>query len=141
MKSTLLFCLFLLASSLSFSQDVQKYDGRLLKNHGDTITTIYSKNHNYYNFLLFELDFGYEIKLKSDVNASSFTSLNSFKNSSGTTLKKGDIVKGIFNFKEWGIVLKQNEPVIIELDELHVLYFYDKVSNNIRFGKSPLYTK
>jgi hypothetical protein len=140
MKSTL-FCLFLLASSLSFSQDTQKYDVRLLKNHGDTIMTIYSKNHNYYNFLLFELDFGYEIKLKSDVSASSFTSLNSFKNSSGAALKKGDIVNGTFNFKEWGIVLKQNEPLIIELDELHVLYFYDKVSNNIRFGKSPLYTK
>ncbi len=112
-----------------------------MKNHGDTIMTIYSKNHNYYNFLLFELDYGYEIKLKADVNASSFASLNSFKNSSGISLKKSDIVKGTFNFKEWGIVLKQNEPTVLELDELHVLYFFDKVSNNIRFGKSPLYTK
>jgi hypothetical protein len=140
MKSTL-FCLFLLVFSLSNAQDLQKYDARLLKNHGDTIMTIYSKNHNFYNFLIFELDYSYEIKLKTEVNTSNFVAISQFKNSNGISLKKSDIQKGIFNFKEWGIVLKQNEPLVIDLDENHVLYFYDKVSNNIRFGKSPLYTK
>jgi hypothetical protein len=140
MKNTLL-CLFLLVFSLTKAQDLQKYDARLLKNHGDTIMTIYSKNHNYYNFLIFELDFGYEIKLKADLGASNFISISQFKNSEGISLKKSDLQKGTFNFKEWGIVLKQNEPLLIDLDENHVLYFYDKVSNNIRFGKSPLYTK
>lgn len=140
MKNTLL-CLFLLVFSLTKAQDLQKYDARLLKNHGDTIMTIYSKNHNYYNFLIFELDFGYEIKLKSDLGTSNFISISQFKNSEGISLNKSDIQKGTFNFKEWGIVLKQNEPLLIDLDENHVLYFYDKVSNNIRFGKSPLYTK
>jgi hypothetical protein len=140
MKNTLL-CLFLLVFSLTKAQDLQKYDARLLKNHGDTIMTIYSKNHNYYNFLIFELDFSYEIKLKSGLGTSNFISISQFKNSEGISLKKSDIQKGTFNFKEWGIVLKQNEPLLIDLDENHVLYFYDKVSNNIRFGKSPLYTK
>lgn len=140
MKSTL-FCLFLLVLSFSRAQDLQKYDARLLKNHGDTIMSIYSKNHNYYNFLLFELDFGYEIKLKTEVNSSNFTSISNFKNSNGISLKKSDIEKGTFNFKEWGIALKQNEPILIDMNDNYVLYFYDKVSNNIRFGKSPLYTK
>jgi hypothetical protein len=140
MKNTLL-CLFLITFSFLKAQDIQKYDARLLKNHGDTIMTIYSKNHNYYNFLIFELDFSYEVKLKSEISASNFISISQFKNSNGISLKKADIQKGIFNFKEWGIVLKQNEPILIDLDDNHVLYFYDKVSNNIRFGKSPLYTK
>ncbi len=140
MKSTL-FCLFLLVFSVSKAQDLQKYDARLLKNHGDTIMTIYSKNHNFYNFLIFELDYGFEIKLKSEISSSNFTPISQFKNSSGKSLNGSELQKGIFNFKEWGIVLKQNEPLIIDLDENHVLYFYDKVSNNIRFGKSPLYTK
>jgi hypothetical protein len=138
---TSLFYLFLMVFSFSKAQDLQKYDARLLKNHGDTIMTIYSKNHNYYNFLIFELDFSYEVKVKSEINSSNLISILQFKNSNGNSLKKSDIQKGIFNFKEWGIVLKQNEPILIDLDENHVLYFYDKVSNNIRFGKSPLYTK
>jgi len=138
---TSLFYLFLMVFSFSKAQDLQKYDARLLKNHGDTIMTIYSKNHNFYNFLIFELDFSYEVKLKSEINSSNLISILQFKNSNGNSLKKSDIQKGIFNFKEWGIVLKQNEPILIDLDENHVLYFYDKVSNNIRFGKSPLYTK
>jgi hypothetical protein len=79
--------------------------------------------------------------LKSGLGTSNFISISQFKNSEGISLKKSDIQKGTFNFKEWGIVLKQNEPLLIDLDENHVLYFYDKVSNNIRFGKSPLYTK
>ncbi len=140
MKSTVLL-LFLLVFNLSFSQDIQKYDARLLKNHGDTIMTIYKNNHNYYNFLLFELDFSYEIKLKSEVNSAMVHQLAEFKNENGITLKKSDIVKDVFNFKSWGIILKQKEPVVIELDDDHVLYFYDKVSNNIRFGKSPFNTK
>lgn len=140
MKSTVLL-LFLWVFNLSFSQDVQKYDARLLKNHGDTIMTIYKNNHNYYNFLLFELDFSYEIKLKSEVNSAMVHQLSEFKNENGITLKKSDIVKDVFNFKAWGIILKQKEPVVIELDADHVLYFYDKVSNNIRFGKSPFNTK
>ena len=138
---TSLFYLFLMVFSFSKAQDLQKYDARLLKNHGDTIMTIYSKNHNYYNFLIFELDFSYEVKVKSEINNSNLISILQFRNSNGISLKKSDIQKGIFNFKEWGIVLKQNEPILIDLDENHVLYFYDKVSNNIRFGKSPLYTK
>ena len=138
---TSLFYLFLMVFSFSKAQDLQKYDARLLKNHGDTIMTIYSKNHNFYNFLIFELDFSYEVKVKSEINSSNLISILQFKNSNGNSLKKSDIQKGIFNFKEWGIVLKQNEPILIDLDENQVLYFYDKVSNNIRFGKSPLYTK
>ena len=125
----------------SQAQDTQKYDARLLKNHGDTIMTIYARNHNYYNFLLFELDYSYEVKSKSEVIGSTFNKITDFKGANGTILKESDIKKGIFNFKEWGIVLKQNEATIIELNNDQVLYFYDKVSNNIRFGKSPLYTK
>jgi hypothetical protein len=53
MKKITLF-LFL---SLSWSTFSQKYDARLEKNWGDTIATIFSKSHNYYNFLLFELDY------------------------------------------------------------------------------------
>jgi hypothetical protein len=90
--------------SFSKAQDLQKYDARLLKNHGDTIMTIYSKNHNFYNFLIFELDFSYEVKVKSEINSSNLISILQFKNSNGNSLKKSDIQKGIFNFKEWGIV-------------------------------------
>lgn len=131
--------IILLLFSVSFSYG-QKYDPRLQKNHGDTIATIFSNNHNYYNFLIFELDYSYEIKPKSEVSGKTLKA-SAFKNGQGKTLTKEDIVKGQFNFKEWGITLKQDAPVIIALDDQSVLYFYDKVSNNIRFGKSPLYTK
>lgn len=140
MKSTLI-CLFLLVFSLVKAQDLQKYDARLLKNHGDTILTIYARNHNYYNFLLYELDHSFEIKSKADLNSSNWIPASQFTNAGGSSLKVSDIQSGIFNFKEWGIVLKQHEPVIIELDEDQILYFYDKVSNNIRFGKSSFNTK
>ncbi len=140
MKTKTTAIIFLLFSiNIGFSQ---KYDARLEKNHGDTISVIFSKSHNYYNFLLFELDNAYELKSKSELTEKSgILKASSFKNSKGKALSKQDVVKGTFNFKEWGIVLKQDAPVIIELDDQTVLYFYDKVSNNIRFAKSPLYTK
>lgn len=138
MKKITLF-LFL---NLSFCVFSQKYDARLEKNMGDTIATIFSKSHNYYNFLLFELDYSYEIKTKDQLDqGAKILKASQFKNASGKKLTIADIQKGVFNFKEWGIVLQQNEPVIIQLDSTNYLYFYDKVSNNIRFAKSPLYTK
>ena len=131
--------ILLLSVNFAFSQ---KYDPRLEKNHGDTIAAIHSKSHNYYNFLLFELDNAYEIKPKAEVlEKNGILKATSFKNSKGKSLSKQDVVKGTFNFKEWGIVLKQDSPLLIELDDQTILYFYDKVSNNIRFAKSPLYTK
>lgn len=129
----------LFSINIGFSQ---KYDPRLQANHGDTIAAIFSKNHNYYNFLLFEMDNAYELKSKSDVaGTGGILKATAFKNAKGKTLSRQDVVQGVFNFKEWGIVLQQNTPVVIELDDQTVLYFYDKVSNNIRFAKSPLYTK
>lgn len=138
MKKITLF-LFL---SLSFSTFSQKYDARLEKNWGDTIATIFSKSHNYYNFLLFELDYSYELRTAENLDKNlPVLKATQFKNAAGKSLTKEVIQQGVFNFKEWGIVLKQNEPVVIQLDKTTYLYFYDKVSNNIRFAKSPLYTK
>lgn len=132
----------LLFLNLSFCVFSQKYDSRLEKNIGDTIATIFSKSHNYYNFLLFELDYSYEIKTKDQLDKGvKILKASQFKNTSGKKLTISDIQKGVFNFKEWGIVLQQNDPVVIQLDASNYLYFYDKVSNNIRFAKSPLYTK
>jgi len=128
----------------TFFSSAQKYDERLLKNHGDTILTIYYKNHNYYNFLLFELDYSYEIRDKKAMTKKEISSAipaKNIKNESGRVLSKEDLIPGVFNFKTWGIVLNQKEPVIIKLDAGHYLYFYDKVSNNVRFGTSPLYRK
>ena len=122
----------------------QKYDPRLVQNHGDTISTIYQNNHNYYNFLLFELDYSYELKPGSDMSQEQLSAAipaGKISNSAGKILRKEDVVKGEFNFKQWGIVLKKDTPVIIQLDNETYLCFYDKVSNNIRFAKSPLYTK
>lgn len=130
--------------AFTFFSSAQKYDERLLKNHGDTILTIYYKNHNYYNFLLFELDYSYEIRDKKAMTKKEMLSAipaKKIKNESGQVLTKAALVPGVFNFKSWGIVLDQKEPVIIKLDAGHYLYFYDKVSNNVRFGKSPLYRK
>ena len=135
-----LIMIFILCSSgYSFSQ---KYDPRLEKNHGDEIATIYSSNHNYYNFLLFEMDYSYEIQNLSDIPSNiQVRNAADFKNAAGNPLTKKEVVKGSFNFKEWGIILNQNDPLVIKLDDQTALYFYDKVSNNKRFAKSPLYTK
>lgn len=127
---------------MSFGAYSQKYDERLEKNWGDTIATIFAKSHNYYNFLLFELDYSYEFRNLDQLDkGTQILKASQFKNSAGKTLTKEIVQKGTFNFKEWGIELKQNEPVVIQLDATTYLYFFDKVSNNIRFAKSPLYTK
>lgn len=132
----------LLFVSFSFCALSQKYDPRLEKNMGDTIATIFSKSHNYYNFLLFELDYSYEIRTIDQLDkGAKIMKASHFKNEKGQKLTLANIQKGVFNFKEWGIVLQQNDPVIIQLDDKNFVYFYDKVNNNIRFAKSPLYTK
>lgn len=132
----------LLFVSFSFCALSQKYDPRLEKNMGDTIATIFSKSHNYYNFLLFELDYSYEIRTIDQLDkGAKIMKASQFKNEKGQKLTLANIQKGVFNFKEWGIVLQQNDPVIIQLDDKNFVYFYDKVNNNIRFAKSPLYTK
>lgn len=128
----------LLSSGHSFGQ---KYDPRLEQNHGDTIAAIFTQNHNYYNFLLFELDYSYEIRPLAEVSGGKVLPASAFQNAKGAKLSARDIEKGKFNFREWGIELQKDAPVIIALDDQNALYFYDKVSNNKRFAKSPLYTK
>jgi hypothetical protein len=135
----ILILLILMIVNQSFAQ---KYDDRLVKNHGDKIASIFTENHNYYNFLLFELDNCYEFRtLSNDFIGLKLNQLSDFKNAKGKTLTKADFVVGQFNFKEWGIVLNQDKPVVIQLDEKNVVFFYDKISNNKRFASSPLNTK
>jgi hypothetical protein len=140
MKLLLTICLV----AYTFFSSAQKYDERLIQNHGDTISNIYQKSHNYYNFLLFEMDYSYVIKEKHELSKQEISTAvpaKKIKNASGKALTRADLVTGVFNFKAWGIVLDQHKPLIFKLDGNHYLYFYDKVSNNVRFGTSPLYRK
>jgi hypothetical protein len=77
MKSTLI-TLAVLFTTLLSAQTKNEVDSRLLENHGDEIYSILEYRKDYYKFLLFELDNGYEILDSDEVNGVQLISLNDY---------------------------------------------------------------
>lgn len=77
MKSTLI-TLAVLFTTLLSAQTKNEVDSRLIENHGDEIYSILQYRKDYYKFLLFELDNGYEIVEMSQVQGVQLVSLSDY---------------------------------------------------------------
>ncbi|MGB0933086.1 MAG: hypothetical protein ACPGU5_02325 [Lishizhenia sp.] len=139
MLKTLLFLLFLTLSNSVFAQS--KIDLRLLENEGEKIEEIYKFRSEYYNYLVYELNEGFDILDKKEVKLLENTieiSINNLINSKGEKLSMEAIEKTNFNFKSYGLDVDLNTPSLIKIDRNKFLLIKSKLQIAAEFSKLPL---
>jgi hypothetical protein len=135
---------YILFVFLPFLSTAQEVDNRLLQNHGDTIYRIQKHKHNYYQYLRYELDFSYAVKLKQEVSSAqkqAALDAKQFKNAKGEKLQISNVQQSSFNFKEWGISLDPEKEICIKLNSKQYLIFLPRKKVGENFQLSPYYTK
>ncbi len=136
MKNVLILAGFLISTTISFSQEI---DSRILKNKGKEAEKIYEYNKNAYNYLLFELDYSYEIVSRNTLTKeqrklirTDIRLANSDRSNLGTSG---------FNFYDLGIKLSKTERQYVQVDKDRVLVFFAIPEVTKAFTTSPLNTK
>lgn len=118
-----LIILAVLFTTLLSAQTKNEVDSRLLENHGDEIYSIYERQLDYYNFLVWELNHGFEIKKKSEIEGD-LLPINNIISSKGEAFKIENILTSnlkIFNFLDYNFIRKKNELVYYDLGDNKIL--------------------
>ena len=135
----LVLILLLFASGISFSQS--KIDQRLLDNLGQEIEEIHQFRPDYYNYLVYELNNGFELidkkKVKTLTNSTEI-SLSKVVNKKGEQLSLSAIKSPDFNFKAFGLEVKLKSKTLIKIDKNNFLLIKTKLEIANEFSKSPL---
>lgn len=140
MKIFLQILLFICLSSVSFGQKIEP-DSRLLKNFGQEIYEIQEFRNDYYQYLLFELEEGFQLIKKSELDSEDIKralSASDFSNGNGQLLTKEIVESPGFNFAEYGLNVKTKEATIIKLSKKEYLVLRSKVDIAAEFTNNPL---
>lgn len=100
-------------------------DQRLLYNHGEEIYTIYQYRKDYYKFLLYELDHGYELLDAGSVDASkSIKSIKHIQSKGGDSFKMSELDDlSTFNFMKYNFEREKERDVYYSLKKGEILKF------------------
>jgi len=122
MKSTL-FITILLFCTVSYGQDIN-IDSRLKDNLGDRIESIYHKQNSYYNFLKWELDYGYQIIDLKPGESHTLLSISEIVSNNNVKFSSSDLEnKNNFNFFKYNFIRQKNESVYYDLGNGKILKF------------------
>lgn len=136
MKNVLILAGFLISTTISFSQEI---DSRILKNKGREAEKIYEYNKNAYNYLLFELDYSYEIVSRNTLTKEQRKLIRTDIRLSDSD--RSNLGTSGFNFYDLGIKLSKTERQYIQVDKDRVLVFFAIPEVTKAFTTSPLNTK
>ncbi len=136
MKNVLILAGFLISTTFSFSQEI---DARILKNKGREAEKIYEYNKNAYNYLLFELDYSYEIVSRNTLTKEQRKLIRTDIRLADSD--RSNLGTSGFNFYDLGIKLSKTERQYVQVDKDRVLVFFAIPEVTKAFTTSPLNTK
>lgn len=123
MRKLLLFT-FLVFAGISYGQTKDQVDQRLIENHGDNIYPILNYRKDYYKFLLYELDNGYEIVNISDLASPLLLSINNIQTSTGDAFNVSEVDESTtFNFMKYNFVRQKEHNVYYDLGDGRAIKF------------------
>jgi hypothetical protein len=115
MKKLLLFAI-LIFTGIANGQSKVSIDQRLIKNQGDNIYQIHEKQKSYYDFLLWEIDNGYEIVELEDTEKVKIISVDGVVNSNGDVFTLNTLsYPNLFNFIDYSFIREKNQDVYYDL--------------------------
>lgn len=122
----------------------QEIDQRLVKNRGKQAEESFKYNRNGYNYFLYELEKSYRIVEENTLTEEEkqvVVPADRFKNAEGRAITLEAAQAADFNFYDYGIRLKKESRIYIELDKKQVLVFYSIPELTGMFGKSEFNVK
>lgn len=122
---TIILMTFLFFTGIIMSQNLTDVDQRLVDNHGDNIYRIYEKQFAYYQFLVWELDNGYEIVDKNTVQEENILTISNIKSTEGVLFHPSELLSNpkTFNFIKYNFVRQKNVKVYYDLGNDKVMVF------------------
>ena len=123
MRKLLLFA-FLVVAGISYAQTKDQVDQRLIENHGQDIYPILQYRKDYYKFLLFELDNGYEIVNISDLTSPMLLSVDNIETANGESFNISEVDESTtFNFMKFNFVRQKEHNVYYDLGDGRAIKF------------------
>ncbi len=99
----------------------QEIDARLLTNKGQTAETAFKFNKNAYNYMLFELDHGYQLVEKKSLSKKERNSLVKLPENELVATQLSLIGTASFNYVSLGLTLKSQEKQFFQVGDNKVL--------------------
>jgi hypothetical protein len=131
---------FLIFTGIAFGQSKVEVDQRLLENHGERIYVIYEKQKSYYDFLVWELNYGYSIVDMTEINPNevSILDVDNIVNSNEEVFNIALLESPkLFNFISYNFIRLKNESAYYNLGNGQVMVFMSltEVWNEYRKSK------
>jgi hypothetical protein len=111
----------LLSCFLMITTYGQEIDARLLTNKGQTAETAFKFNKNAYNYMLFELDHGYQLVEKKSLSKKERNSLVKLPENELVATQLSLIGTASFNYVSLGLTLKSQEKQFFQVGDNKVL--------------------
>jgi len=116
--------IFLAYAGISFSQTKEQIDQRLIENNGSEIYSILTHRKDYYKFLLWELDNGYEIVNANSVSSQNSLSISSIVDKANNSFTISDLTNlETFNFMKYNFNREKESNVYYDLGNGKFLKF------------------
>jgi len=131
------FVICLVLSSVSYSQNPDVIDVRLKYNFGERITNIHENQKTYYDFLVWELNYGFEIVEINKFENTQFLKIDDIETKSGQKFNSNLLEnKKQFNFLAFNFVRQKNEPVFYDLEDGRAIKFTSLTDVWVEYRKS-----
>ena len=115
---------FLIIMGASYGQTKPQADQRLVESYGEDIYQILQYRKDYYKFLLFELDNGYEIVNVSDLISPMLLSVDDIQTSSGEAFNVAVADESTsFNFMMYNFMRQKEHNVYYDLGDGRAIKF------------------
>jgi len=141
MKKTFLI-LTLVITNLIFSQSKTDFDPRIVENKGEQVTHIYQNQQDYYQFLLFELDNGYQVVSKNTLAKEQRKELKSIKGIQSKSGEKFTVNQlenpATFNFMKYNFIREKDNHTYYDLNNGNVLVIFSQMHIKREFLKTGL---
>lgn len=123
MKKIMMLILLAFAGT-SFSQTKEQVDQRLIDNNGDEVFDFLIYRKDYYKFLLWELDNGYEIVNSSSVSNHSVLPISNIVDNGGDQFLISDLNNlEAFNFIKYNFIREKESDIYYDLGNGNLLKF------------------
>jgi hypothetical protein len=119
----------------------QEIDARLLTNKGQTAETAFKFNKNAYNYMLFELDHGYQLVEKKSLSKKERNSLVKLPENELVATQLSLIGTASFNYVSLGLTLKSQEKQFFQVGDNKVLVLLPISQITQLFIQDPSNTK
>lgn len=131
----------LLSCFLMITTYGQEIDARLLTNKGQNAETAFKFNKNAYNYMLFELDHGYQLVEKKSLSKKERNSLVKLPENELVATQLSLIGTASFNYVSLGLTLKSQEKQFFQVGDNKVLVLLPISQITQLFIQDPSNTK